>query len=207
MRTTISDLPTEVNQAAPAAAPEVAKSPFNASEENVFNAIATLLSNPHFIGGLATELEKERRKQTLYPLMLRNEQLQKPGVVMAQPQVVQGHALILTRFPTLVGGATANSPAIAVLARQRAIPQEQLTADPKADYERNLDVVIYQDHPFDLNQRVVMNLGDDLEKELRRQLVTMGTGDLTQASSAFYYLTLVKVDAPATEGAANGRAG
>lgn len=208
MRTNISDLPTEVNQNQPAPeADTAAASPFSKQEENIFNALATLLGNEHFIGGLASELEKSRRKQTLYPIMLRDEQLRQPGVVMAQPQAVQGHAMILTRFPTLAGGATANTPAIAVLARSRGLPKEELTGDTKADYDRTLDVIVYQDHPFDLNQRVLMSLGEPLEKELRRQLISMGPGDLTQSASAFYYLTLVKVDAQAIEGAANGRAG
>jgi len=196
--------PTEVNKNPP---PTTGEGVIDPNEERVYNALGALLGNQHFIKGMALELEKARRTQQLYPLYLNEKQLEMPGVVMTQPMPVGGHALLLTRFPTLVGGGSPNAPALAVLARSRALPQAQRTGNAQADYDSVLDIIVYNDHPFDLNQRTLITMTEGLTKELRRQILALGSnGNLDEPSSAFYYLTVVKVGA-ANDGGEHGTAG
>ncbi len=194
----------------PTAAPQV-----DPASRLVIDMLGQVLSNPHFIAGLAFEVDKARRQQQLYPFAIKSADLNKPGVIACEPKPINGVALVLTRAPIVSGDQPANTPAFAVMVRHQPIPKEERSADPRADYAKGMDIITYQDHPFDLNQRIVMDLGGELHQELRRQLLAInfqeGQPPAETATSAFYFLTMLKVGEPpqpaSEEGAANGRAG
>lgn len=173
-----------------------------------------LLSGP-FISHLAQEVAFHQRKMALYPVMITPQDLSE-GAVLTKPVPQNGRALILTMLP--LEPVQENQPVHVVLVRHTPIPEAEMTNDPKADYLRGkLDAIVYRDHPYDLRQRQVVQMGD-LEAELHRQLWAVTAGQSMGSSSAFFYLTMVSVDpsandeAPAgasetTQGQANGRAG
>jgi hypothetical protein len=223
VRTTIGDQPTEASAAFPPPTPARAEDLTPATPEQqallehapVVQAVLQGLLNSAFISHLAQEVAFYQRKMALYPVTITPQDLTQ-GAVLTQPVPQNGRALILTMLP--LEPTEPNQPVHVVMVRHTPIPQSEMTGDPAMDYARGkLEVVVYRDHPYDLRQRQIVQMGD-LEPELHRQVWAVTTGPMTRPSSAFFYLTMVNVDpsandeAPAgasetTQGQANGRAG